>query len=192
MTSTGTATTTYHASFTLDPSGQWLVEVDELPQVHSFGRTLGKAREYLLDALALWLDEPVAKVKAKVAFRSPTLPDDVQHTVAMALAEREIAEAAGRVAAELTQQASTELVNDARLSMRDAADILGLSHQRVQQLVSGTEPSSPQLPDPIADALDSFAKAFREYLPGGSKEDLGMLAAVLAVSLAAIWVESKS
>jgi predicted RNase H-like HicB family nuclease len=176
-------TTKYHATFTLDASGQWLVEVDELPQVHSFGRTLGKAREYLLDALALWLDEPVATVKGLVAFRPPALPEEVERTVDMALAEREIAEAATRVAAQLTQRASIQLVTDARMSMRDAADILGLSHQRVQQLVADPERPQPGQFDPLSELVDTIAKTIREYLPGGSKEEVGLVIALTGAAL---------
>ena len=53
--------TRYHAAFTLDESGMWLAQIDEIPQVHTFGRTLGKAREYVVDALALWLDVPTTE-----------------------------------------------------------------------------------------------------------------------------------
>ncbi len=182
-TRTMSATTTYHGTFTLDPSGQWLVELDELPQVHSFGRTLGKAREYLLDALALWLNEPVATVKDRVVFRQPALPEEIERTVEMALAEREIAEAATRVAAELTQQASIQLVSDARMSLRDAADILGLSHQRVQQLVANPQRAQPPQVDPFGELVDRIAKTVREYLPDGSKEEVGLAIALAGGAL---------
>jgi predicted RNase H-like HicB family nuclease len=175
--------TKYHATFNLDPSGQWLVEVDELPEVHTFGRTLGKAREYLLDALALWLNEPVAAVKDLVTFRQPSLPEEVERTVDMALAEREIAEAATRVAADFTQQASIQLVTNARMSMRDAAEILGLSHQRVQQLVANPEKPQPGQFDPLSELVETIAKTVREYLPGGSKEDVGLVIALVGAAL---------
>lgn len=186
-----TKTTTYHANFELDPSGQWLVEIEELPQVHSFGRTLGKAREYLLDALALWLGEPASSVAGRVEFRTPALPIHIQETVSMALAEREIAEAAGRVAADLISQASVELTDDAHLSMRDAADILGLSHQRVQQLVMAGRPTKVSPSDPVGEAIEGLAKAVREYLRGGTKEDLGVLAAGVVLALGVAWTQAK-
>jgi|HubBroStandDraft_4_1064222.scaffolds.fasta_scaffold56619_2 predicted RNase H-like HicB family nuclease len=191
MTKSKETTVKYHAKFELDPSGHWLVELEEIPQVHSFGRTLGKAREYLLDALALWLGEPVDKLACQVVFRSPTLPSHVQETVDMAIAERQIAEAATRVAADLTAKASAGLVQDAHLSMRDAADILGLSHQRVQQLLAVGQTPTQRTPDPIADMIDGLSKSLREYLPGGSKEDLGALAAAVAIALGVVWIQSK-
>jgi predicted RNase H-like HicB family nuclease len=191
MTKSMDTTVKYHATFELDPSGHWLVEVEEIPQVHSFGRTLGKAREYLLDALALWLDEPVDKLTGQVAFRSPTLPSDVQETVDMAIAERQIAEAATRVAADLTARASAGLVQDAHLSMRDAADILGLSHQRVQQLLAVGQGANQRMPEPISETIEGLSRSLREYFPGGSKEDLGALAAAVAIALGVVWVQSK-
>lgn len=35
--------------------GDWNVEVDEIPQVHTFAKTLAKAQAHTRDALALWL-----------------------------------------------------------------------------------------------------------------------------------------
>jgi predicted RNase H-like HicB family nuclease/predicted XRE-type DNA-binding protein len=129
----------YHATFALDAQGVWLVEVDEIPEVHTFGKTLGKAREYLFDALALWLDVPVHEVRDHVTFGPPPLPHEVLDSVATAIAERDLAEAASRVAREHMREASVLLVRQAHLSMRDAADILGISHQRVQQLVARSQ-----------------------------------------------------
>jgi len=181
----------YHATFQFDRSGHWLVELDEIPQVHSFGRTLGKAREYLVDALALWLDQPADKVAGLVEFRTPTLPADIRYSVALARAARELAEAETRVAVELNQKAAAELVNEARLSMRDAADLLGLSHQRVQQLVAAHDPSRPRTADPVGEAAEGIAKAMRQYLPGGSKQDLGVVFGIVAAAGVLAWAQSS-
>jgi len=191
VTKTPATDTTYHARFELDPSGRWLVELDGLPQVHSFGRTLGKAREHLLDALALWLDEPVQQVTRRVEFRPPPLPGQVEQAVWMARAGREIAEAASRVATDLNARAAVALVEAAHLSLRDAGEILGLSHQRVHQLVAAGRPAKPKAPDPIGDAVEALARSVGEYLSGGSREDLGGVAAALALALGVALTQAR-
>ena len=130
---------TYHARFELDQSGVWIVELEELPEVHSYGRTLGKAREYISDALALWLDIPVTEARQRIKSRTPELPESVKVSVDHALAEREIADATAKVASEAMTVACVSLLRDAHLSMRDAAEVLGISHQRVQQLSSSRQ-----------------------------------------------------
>jgi predicted RNase H-like HicB family nuclease len=189
MTKTHAPPTTYHAKFEMDPSGQWLVELEEIPEVHSFARTLGKAREYVIDALALWLNLPAAEVKDRIEFGPPVLPDHVLRTVQRALVEREIAEGVSKVAGDLLTDASIALVDDAHLSMRDAAEILGMSHQRVQQLVA--RPRSPGRQNSGREAAGDVAKILKEYLPGGSNDDLGAIAGIVALGLAIAWLETR-
>jgi predicted RNase H-like HicB family nuclease len=192
MTRTKALATTYHATFEMDSSGQWLVELEEIPEVHSFARTLGKAREYVIDALALWLNLPAEEVKDRIEFCPPALPDHVLRTVQRALAEREIAEAVSNVAGDLLIDASIALVDDAHLSMRDAAEILGMSHQRVQQLVASARPGTPERHSAGREAAEDVARSLKEYLPGGSKEDLRAIAGIVALGLAIAWLESRS
>ncbi len=86
--------------FERDDDGYWLVELEEEPRVHTYGRTLAKAREHIVDASALWFEVPPEDLDLVEDIRLPAL------------------------------------VKDGRLSVRDAADVLGLSHQRVQQLLA--------------------------------------------------------
>ena len=186
-----TSTATYHAEFSLDPSGQWLAELKEVPQVHTFGRTLGKAREYLVDALALWLNAPADEVRGQIDFEQPALPEEVRDAVDRALAEKEIAESITRAFRGQVAQAAKALVDDAHLSLRDAAEILGISHQRVQQLVSGDTTPAQGLVEDVK-APDDLVSALREFLPGGTKEDLGKLAVLALAGLAVAWLETRS
>jgi predicted RNase H-like HicB family nuclease len=129
-----TTRTTYHARFTLEDDA-WLAQIEEIPQVHTFGRTLGKAREYIVDALALWLDEPVDVVRARIEFEIPDLPEPIRQAAQLAVGARVLAECVSNEAAELMTAGASALVVDGHLSIRDAAEILGLSHQRVHQIL---------------------------------------------------------
>jgi predicted RNase H-like HicB family nuclease len=136
MAKTQSITTCYHATFELDESGAWIAQIEEIAQVHTFGRSLGKAREYLVDALALWLGVPIENVKGSIEFCPVVLPVKVQRAVDEANEARVIAVATTGTAGALMADAALALTKDARLSVRDAAEFLGISHQRVQQLVS--------------------------------------------------------
>jgi predicted RNase H-like HicB family nuclease len=111
-----------------------LVELEEEPRVHTYGRTLAKAREHIVDATALWFE--VAPEDLNVV-EDVRLPAPVKAALELARKEREHAQAAQEAAAGATRDAARALVKDGRLSVRDAADVLGLSHQRVQQLLAG-------------------------------------------------------
>jgi predicted RNase H-like HicB family nuclease/plasmid maintenance system antidote protein VapI len=189
-------TTIYHATLNLDPSGNWLAELVEIPQVHTFGRTLGKAKEHLYDALALWLDVPVAQVFGCVEFAMPELPGEVIEAVRVAVGARELADAAQKVATEAGTAASVALVGDMHLSMRDAAEILGVSHQRIHQLVTSSPSATwPQLRTRLEDvfkanmqAQHAPAMAFDQLL----KEDTKTLVAALLIGAAAMALISRS
>lgn len=182
----------YHATFDLDDSGKWLAQIDEIPQVHTFGPTLGKAREYVIEALALWLDVSAAQVKDIVDFHPVAFPLDVQHVVDEAIAMRVIAEGANKVALECMAAASVGLVDDAHLSLRDASEVLGLSHQRVQQLIAAQRGALMPVGAGAQGVAQDIARSLKEYLPGGQKEELGVLAAGVALGLAIAWIEARN
>lgn len=179
--------TRYHASFTLE-AGTWLAQIDEIPEVHTFGATLGKAREHVVDALALWLDVPVSAVQNQVVFAEADLPSDILALIHNAIAARELAESAAFTAPQMMGEAAFALVREAHLSMRDAGDILGISHQRVQQLLIRGKDLTP-VEAGASKAAGDFTRTLREYLPGGSKDDVGALAAALAVVTFVAWKE---
>lgn len=123
----------YTATFERDEEGFWLVELVEEPRVHTYGRTLAKARDHIRDATALWFE---AAPDAFTLVEDVRLPKPVRATVERARKERAKAQAVQEAAAGATREAARALVEQGRLSVRDAADVLGLSHQRVQQLLA--------------------------------------------------------
>ena len=124
---------TLTAVFQRDDEGYWLVALQEEPRVHTYGRTLAKAREHILDATALWFEVGAEELNFVEDIR---LPAPVRATLELARREREHAQAAQEAAAGATREAARSLVRDGHLSVRDAADVRGLSHQRVQQLLA--------------------------------------------------------
>jgi hypothetical protein len=75
------ALNTYHASLELDPrSGQWMADFEGLP-VHTWGRSLGRVKEYAHEALAAHLDVPPTDVEGHIVFRTPKLPEPVLDTL---------------------------------------------------------------------------------------------------------------
>ena len=112
----------------------WEAEVVALPEVHTFGRTLDKAQENLADALALWLEVPVSPgliYRHDFDFDNKELMDDVM----VARRERDEAGKLAERAAELTRKAALTMTGQMGLSVRDTARVLGVSHQRVDQIV---------------------------------------------------------
>lgn len=114
--------------------GDWIVEVDEVPQVHTFAKTLAKAQAHIRDALALWLQVEDATT-LNIAERYEGLPDRLMEDVARANATRAQASELSDRAQQLTASAARSLMVDLGMSGRDAAQLLGVSHQRVHQLV---------------------------------------------------------
>ena len=121
----------YVAVYERDPeSDAWLVHIDGIAACQTYGRTLRQAGERIEEALALWLDrEPVEFV---LEHRWPKAVHDVAAEVTEA---RSAAAEATQAASEATTSAARRLTRMG-LSRRDTAEILGISHQRVQQLLS--------------------------------------------------------
>lgn len=129
-------TTAYYARLELDPqSGQWMADIDGLP-VHTWGRSLARVKGYAAEALALHLDVDVDEVRGSLFFLVPDLPGPILEAVKRAEDTRVEADTTAVRAAEAKAAAARALVEEAHLSMRDAAEVLGVSHQRVQQLLS--------------------------------------------------------
>ncbi len=101
--------------------------------MHTFGRTLAKARTHIREAAAVWFDVEEDAFEVAEELR---LPKPVKDRLARALRGRERAELAKETALSLTREAAEALVRTSHLSTRDAADLLGLSPQRVQQVLA--------------------------------------------------------
>ena len=111
----------------------WLVELTEEPRVHTFARTLAKAEEHIRDASALWFEKD--DVPLKHVYRD--LPLETSEIVWTAREARSQMASAEERALEATREGAHRLMDGAGLSLRDAAHLLGISHQRLHQIVRG-------------------------------------------------------
>jgi predicted RNase H-like HicB family nuclease len=120
------AVRSYRVVYELDESGHWIATVPSVKGCHTYGRSLSEARARVREALGLFVTNAGRAQLTDVV----RLPADMRRLVARfrsarvrAEREREHADAAVRQLA-------------ARLSRRDAAELLNISHQRVQQLAA--------------------------------------------------------
>jgi len=118
------AVKSYRVVYELDESGHWIVTVPRVKGCHTYGRSLSEARARVREALGLFVDD-AARARLADEIR---LPADMRRLVVSFRAARERAERERKQA----DAAARRLAK--RLSRRDAAELLDISHQRVQQL----------------------------------------------------------
>lgn len=128
-----TTSKTYTAIYDYDADDNaWNVRIKGLTGCQTYGRSIRQAQSRIREALALWLDTTPAQLHVRDQF--PAALASVAGDVVRA---RCAAERAGAKAQQQTIEAVRALT-DLGLSRRDAAELLGLSHQRVHQLLEAS------------------------------------------------------
>lgn len=125
----------YTVTYERDETGWWIAEVQSVQGVNSDGRTVADARRRVREALSLAIGDEAAETAELVD--NVKLPPDVRKAVSRARAARSRLESLQDEAQKTTASAARELRRRLGLSVRDVADLLGISHQRVQQLARG-------------------------------------------------------
>lgn len=110
----------------------WNVRIEGLEGCQTYGRSLRQAQARIREALGLWLDRDPSALRIE-----DQMPAKLAAVAKRANQARLDAERAGAKAQEQVAGAAKALT-DLGLSRRDAAELLGLSHQRVQQLVDAS------------------------------------------------------
>ena len=123
---------TYTARLAREKDDRWSVELEEEPRVHTWGKTVEQALARMREAAALWFETDEDEIDL---IPHPVLPKAADRTVEQARQAREQARNADRLAVAQTRKAAVALTGRG-ISMRDAAAILGISHQRVHQLLA--------------------------------------------------------
>jgi predicted RNase H-like HicB family nuclease len=113
----------------------WAAHVPEVSGVHTQARRLEQVEAEAREAIALMLNVEPDTIAVYV---EPKLPDGVSALVAAVAAAHAAAEDAQVKEREAAHEAAKALVVDLGLPQRDAGKILGVTHQRVQQILSGS------------------------------------------------------
>lgn len=121
----------YTVSYERDKAGYWVASVRGVKGCRTQGRSLSEARARIREALALYVDDAeTAELHDRVK-----LPGELQAVVgAVRRKAAKLVLLDAQVRAERARVVR-QLVRERHLSRRDAAELVGLSFQRVQQLV---------------------------------------------------------
>lgn len=120
---------TYRAIYERESDGRWTVEIPQVRGCHTYGRTIEQARERIREALDLFVEDAV----------TAEIVDDVKLPAAVKAGirhARQLREKVNRDERLMTaaQAKAVMAIRKLKLGHRDAGRLLGLSHQRVQQL----------------------------------------------------------
>jgi predicted RNase H-like HicB family nuclease len=121
-----------------DETGPWLARVRPVPGCHTHGRPLDQVRRRIQEALELWVDDAR---RAELQFEI-RLPIAIKRELHRARTTRDRSARAQSEASEAVSRAARDLTQKAGLSLRDAAELLELSPQRVQQVLSVRPPGT--------------------------------------------------
>ncbi|WUH92758.1 type II toxin-antitoxin system HicB family antitoxin [Streptomyces sp. NBC_00433] len=108
----------------------WALEVPDLPGVHSQTKRLDRAASEAREAISLMLDVEADSIEVEVETQLPPEAREVLQAVARA---HKAAEAAALQEREAMVRAASVLTQN--LSQRDAGEVMGVSFQRISQLL---------------------------------------------------------
>ena len=125
--------TEFTVVFRRDETGWWVAQVREVPAAITQGRTLAEARRRIREALSLAVDSDAVARRATL-IDDVRLPRTVQRALRAVSVSKTRLERERRRLSRANALALSELIDRLKLSVRDTGELLGLSHQRIQQL----------------------------------------------------------
>jgi predicted RNase H-like HicB family nuclease len=124
---------THRVKYARDEAGWWIARVVDVEGCHTQGRTIEQARRRVREALSLFIGDVAERAELRESF---VLPAEARRKVEAAASARERVRTQTREADEKTRQAAKALTQEG-LSLRDTGELLGLSRQRVHQMLHG-------------------------------------------------------
>jgi predicted RNase H-like HicB family nuclease len=128
----------YRVVFERDPSGAWIARVPSVRGCHTYGRTLDQARRRIREALSLWAED----AENAELVEDVRLPARVRQAIGRTQSARRDAQRGREKAQKEMVKAARMLVDEVGLGLRDAGELLNVSHQRVQQLTRAPRASA--------------------------------------------------
>lgn len=123
---------TYTIRYERDETDWWVATVKEVRGCHTQGRTIDQARRRIREALELFVED----AEDAELIDNVVLPADTLALLDSVRAMRKRAEEEQEKLQYSTVEAAQILTKDIGVSIRDAGELLGLSHQRVHQLLT--------------------------------------------------------
>jgi predicted RNase H-like HicB family nuclease len=124
----------YHVAYERDRTGWWVASVREIRGCHTQGRTVDEARRRIREALGLFIDD----ADTVDLIDAVKLPASAAKAIRTYATLRKKADQQDKRATAAAREAVRVLrAGNLKMSARDAARLLGLSHQRVHQLAHG-------------------------------------------------------
>lgn len=124
----------YTIRYEKDETGWWIATVKEVRGCHTQGRTIEQARRRIREALGLFVDQ----AEKSELIDDVVLPANARSLLKRVLSTRKRAEEEAIKLQNTTAEAAEVLTKDVGVSVRDAGELLGLSHQRVHQLLTSS------------------------------------------------------
>ena len=124
----------YTAVYSREPDGAWIVYVrGHRHEIHTFARSLRRARETIRDALSLWYDDADTATIVDRIELAPALKEELATTEELARLHSEMSR---ELAAK--RRRAVRALQKSGMGTRDIAELLELSQQRVSQIARGT------------------------------------------------------
>jgi predicted RNase H-like HicB family nuclease len=129
------AMVTVTAIYERDAQRRWLVHLAEEPRCHTWARSYAAARREIIDAADLWLDELGVGSLDNLNVHDEVRIAGASQAPQLAQTRGELTRQLAEVRAEVNETARGLVAEG--VSVRDVADLLGLSPGRVSQVVRG-------------------------------------------------------